>query len=138
MRYVPYESIKTNSQDIPDGEIFTVHTSEKASPFIITEEKPSLWAFAMKIKGEITVSNWKRSDADSEEVKKSMQQIQFAKKFGWIYTNEKKIDDAGANARVYRCLYCGNQTQEVEAACGCRHIGNIEMKKIKSPFDNWN
>lgn len=134
MRTIRYERIKEDMRTVPDGEIVTVYKEEKSSVFTITEDKPSLWAFAIKIKGEISLSDMKRDNCSEDEVKKSLKQIQFVKRYGWFSTNEEKMDDAGSLAIIFQCAYCGNRTQEVEGPCPCRGINKGPL--VVSPLDS--
>jgi len=130
--YIRYEHLKEDARGIDDGQIFIVYTDQKASPFTTTQNKPSVWAFAMKIKGEVISSDWGLYDSDEKAVKHLMNQILFAKKMGWSGTGEKKMSEWGEYLPNYHCIYCSNETQEVEGACPCR---GIETKKQKGILD---
>ena len=110
MQYVSFEKINKDGKDVKEGEIFTVFKKDQS------------WAFCMRIGKDYTLSTFKSDKASAVEVKKSMQQIQFAKKNGWSGTGIKDFDEDGAISKVYHCLYCRAFTMEVEGPCACRGI----------------
>lgn len=130
MKYLQYERLHHDAKDIPDGEIFTVYTEGASSPFLITEEKPALWAFCMKMKGEYTLSAFKKQNVGEKEVKLSMQQILYAKRNGWSATGQRRIDDSGEYRHVLRCLFCQLEATEINGPCICRGIKPKEKKGL--------
>lgn len=133
MQYVDYKRIQAEKKSLPEGEIFTVYTKNPApSVFTITKDPEDIWAFGIKIKGEVTLSKWQRSNVGPKEISEAYEQVRYAKNNGWFNTQEKKINEYGENAFVYRCAYCQNQTQEIEGPCPCR---GKKTKKEKSLFE---
>lgn len=107
MKYIRYASINKDSKDIPDGEIFTVFEN-------------NMWAFAIRINNEYSLSSWKEDGVSIDEIKKSMKQVLYAKENGWSRTDEEQFDDMWEKKRLFKCLYCGSETLEVEGPCACR------------------
>lgn len=108
MKAVRFKHISADSADIPDGQIFAVYEGE-------------MWAFALRVNDEYSLSSWKDNKASQEEIKKSASQVMYAKKAGWSKTTETRLDDVDWKMKpVFRCLYCGAETLEVEGKCVCR------------------
>lgn len=117
MRYLRFENLAKDLKEVPEGEIFTVHTLHEESTL---KEKPSVWAFGIKIKGELSLSKWQTEDAKKPEVLESLKQIKTVKKFGWSGTGEKRSDDMGETRKVYQCMYCSSTTFDIDQPCECR------------------
>lgn len=134
MRYIQSDRIEKDTKEIQDLEIFTLITPEdqKTRGHI----KKQMCSFAMKVKGEMTVSSPFPIDAKPEEVKKAWSQINYAKKNGWAETSERGMSEYGEMGRIYRCLYCGAESVGVEAPCECR--GKPKPKGLEDfIFPNW-
>jgi len=123
MRYVNFSTLGRDSKYIPEGEVFTIFLKPPEESTL--KDNDNLWAFAARIKKEVTISRWNRDTAPHRDVKIAYAQVQFAIKNGWSGTGEKKINEYGEMSKVWHCLYCKNHTGDdvkAEAPCECRGI----------------
>ncbi len=125
MIYVDAKRITQDSKDIPDGEIFTVYSDGEGKV-----------SFAMKMKGEFTLSIPIGNDATKKDVMLAYKQVLYAKENGWSRIQEEGIDETGEKGRIYHCLYCNNQEIEPEQACQCRGKEKVKgMEDFLLPGD---
>ena len=117
----------TSTKDIPEGEIFAVHDQAQAnkSMFVLTPtEFVEVFAFGVKIKGQLYTSAWVGENQDKSVARDAMKQILFIKKGGWYHTGEKRYDELNLHKEdLFRCAWCGNETIEVTGPCICRRVG---------------
>lgn len=119
MNYVRHEHILSDSKDIPDEQVFVVY-----------REKDNMWAFAFKVRGRFTLSQFQPDNANKEKVKHSQKQIMFCKTYGWSYTGQRLMnDDSFQVDPLFMCMYCQNTSFDTSKPCVCRNKSTESLLK---------
>lgn len=118
MRYVRYNFIKSDTNGLPDGEIFVVYKDD------------TRWAFGMRFNDQFTLTRFQDSNVDPGGIKAVKKQILFCKHYGWSFTGQKTWNtEHDDHENEFACMYCKRTTYDTSQPCPCRNKTSMDFAK---------